>query len=116
MTIVKTDSNAMIAGRLNREIIEVVTPKIIIDEYGSQTTVYEHKFTTRAEMVNTSNNRGIINQDMVYIDRPILSIRHYHNIEDFDLIIHNKKKYRILGINHLKEQQRIEITVERIIE
>ena len=116
MTTVKTVSDTMISGRLRHEIIEVVTPKIIIDEYGSQTTVYEHKFTTRAEMVRNSGNREITNNEVFYGERKQFSIRIYHNIEDFDIVLWNRKRYRILDIERNKEQQRIIVTTELVNE
>ena len=116
MTSQKIGFDVMISGRLSREIIEVVTPKIVINDFGEQTTVYEPKFKTRAEMVRNGGNRELTNNEVFYGERKQFSIRIYHNIEDFDIVIWNSKRYRILDIDKNKEQRRIIVSTEIINE
>lgn len=95
----------MIAGRLT-ERIDIYTPKIVIDDFGSQHTEYIFKFSTRAERVRISGNREIDNNEMFYGELKQFSIRRYHPIENFDIIHYREKKYRILDIEYIKGEQR----------
>lgn len=105
----------MRAGRLTEQI-EVLTPIVIINEFGSQQTKYVHKFSTRAERVRVNGGRTIENQDMFYADLKNFSIRRYHPIEDFDIVVYRGKRYRILDIEYKKEEQRKVISCEKINE
>ena len=106
----------MISGRLRLEKIDVLKPIVIVNEFGSQETTYEHRFTTRCEVVRTSGSREVDNNDMFYGERKTFSIRYYHPIENFDIIIWKDKRYRILDIDKNRDQQRIIIQTELINE
>lgn len=105
----------MQAGVLN-EIIVVETPVIVKNEFGEQTTEYEQKFRTRAKRVRTGGGRTNDNQEIFYNEHKELSIRYYHPIGDFDIVIWQGKKYRILDIDRRRNTQEIVIKIELINE
>lgn len=103
----------MKAGLL-KEKIDVITPKIITNDYGEQTTEWELKYSTRARLIHTSGNRIEPNGEIFYSYTKTLEVRSYVPVDDFDRIIWNGKQYRILDIEPNVEQMKKIIRMELV--
>ena len=106
----------MIAGTLN-EIIEVQEIKVVKNTFGEiESTEYEPKFKTRAEVVFSAQNRVNDNQELFYPQSVNFRVRFYHKIGELDIIVWKERKYRILAIEPNKKSQLIEVRTELINE
>lgn len=105
----------MNAGGLT-EIIEVLSPNIVINDVGEQTTEYIAKLTTRANVRYDRGNRDIENNEIVYNYNISFIVRRYVDVDEFDIIRWNNKQYRILSVEPQKELQQITIQTEKINE
>lgn len=105
----------MIAGQLT-EVIEVHRPTTTINEYGEQSTNYILITKTRARLLHDSNNRELVNNEVIYNKVHTLLIRNYVDIDEFDWIKWNGKYYKILSIIPNKQRMELEIKCELINE
>lgn len=105
----------MNAGRLT-EVITIVRPKTMVNDYGANKTEYAPYIQTRADVSYESGTRAIENNEVIFSYNKIFTIRYYHNIDENDRIIWNKKKWRILSIEPDKSKQLITIRTELINE
>lgn len=103
----------MIAGQLT-ESIEIHSPKIIINEYGEQSTKYYYKCATRARLLHNGGGRQITNNELIYPYIKTLVVRIYVNVDELDHIKWNGKLYKILDITPDKQRMNKEIRIEEI--
>ena len=105
----------MNAGKLN-EIIEILKPVIIRDDYGNQKTTYQVAYRTRAYVQHSNGGREIDNSEVVYLYNKTFEVRMYHQISDYDRIRYGNKYYRILNIEKDRTRQELIIETEEINE
>lgn len=103
----------MRAGILT-ELITVLSPNIIVNEVGEQTTEYLPKLTTRANVNWKTGNRNIENNEIVFDYTKDFKVRYYVDINEFDRILWNNKQYRIISIEPNKHYQELNIIAEQI--
>ena len=103
----------MRAGILT-ELITVLSPNIIVNEVGEQTTEYLTKLTTRANVNWKTGNRNIENNEIVFDYTKDFKVRYYVDINEFDRILWNNKQYRIISIEPNKHYQELNIIAEQI--
>lgn len=105
----------MQAGTLNY-LIDIYKPCIEKNEFGEQVTVYKKSIHTRARIIYDNGNRTNEDGDMTYIYNLTFEVRRYHNINEYDQIYYNNKKYRILSIEKKKTEQKQIVTCQLINE
>lgn len=101
----------MRAGLLT-EIIEVLQPTVTTNAVGEQVTTYATKGSIRARNVVHRETRTNLNGDMSYPKTYTLEVRIFQDIDDYDLIQWNGKRYTILSVEIDKQLmcKRLEIT------
>lgn len=108
----------MKSGKLNKYIvIEGLTT--IKNEYGEeQSTEYTEKIRTRCDIVNDSGSREIDNNEVYYSYYKTFILWDYFDkkISEFDRIIYEGKKYRILTKEVIKETKTLYLKTEQINE
>lgn len=106
----------MRAGLLT-EVITVEEPIIITDDFGAEKEKWVTFIKdTRAKVTYNSGNRANENGDIFYSYEVLFTVRIYHQINEYMRIIWKNRKYRILSIEHNKEQQQQIIKTELINE
>ncbi len=103
----------MRAGLLT-EIIEIYSPSITSDEYGTQDTQYIIKQKTRARLTHNSGERKNENHEIVFNSNKTFELRKYIIIDELDRIKWNDKYFRILDIEPNRQNQEIKINCEII--
>lgn len=103
----------MKAGLLE-EIIKIITPTTIKNEYGEEIETWEDKYKTRARLIHNSGNRSNTNGEIFYTHNKTLQVRHYVPVNSYDRIEWNNQLYRILDIEPNKQQMMLTITIELI--
>lgn len=98
------------------QVIKLLRPQKVISEYGEEKTEYIEHYTTRARVIYNPSNREIENDEIVYANRFIMTVRYYVPVVDYDLIEWCGKRYRILSILPKREYNEIELTIELINE
>lgn len=98
----------MRAGLL-KNVVTVLKPTIIKNEYGEEETTYVTKFTTKARLQHEISSRDIENTEVVFNYTEIFTFRIYQNIEETDRILYRGKYYRIFRM--LEEPEHMSITV-----
>lgn len=105
----------MRAGLL-RDTITIQRLDIAKDSFGSITSNWIDKITTRAQVKVNSGNRVNQNNEIINTYNVSFLIRLYHNVNESDRIIYNHKKYRIISIDKELPKQSITIIGELINE
>ena len=105
----------MRAGLLS-EIITIKRRVTKVNESGQKEHNYENLRTTRARVIYSSGNRNIENKDIIWDYQFKFEVWDSVDINEKDLIVYDKKEYRIKSINHDKHQQKLIITTELITE
>lgn len=103
----------MRAGLLT-EIIEVLRPTTITNDYGEKKQDFSLYLTTRAVLEHLRGSRNIENSEIVHNYTKVFSVRIYNDIDEKDVIRWNGKEYRILDIEPDKKKQQLTITTELI--
>lgn len=99
-----------------RDTITIQKLTTIKNSFGSITTKFIDKFTTRAQVTTNSGNRLNQNNEIIHTYNVTFTIRLYHNVEESDRVIYNGKKYRIISINKELYKQAVNIIGELINE
>ena len=97
------------AGLLN-EVINILAPSSIVNEYGEKVQTYSVKYTTRAKVEHNSGTRSNENNEIFYSYQKSFTVRSYVPVTEFDLIEYNSKRYRIITID-----DRIKVHNDKII-
>lgn len=105
----------MRAGLLT-ELIDIKRRVTKVNESGQKEHTYSVINTTRARVIYTSGNRTIENKDILWDYQYKFEVWDYVDVNEKDIIVHDKKEYRIKSINHDKHQQKKIITTELITE
>jgi len=103
----------MRAGLL-KELIQIITPQLEINDFGEQTTEWVNKYETRARLIHTNGGRVNSNGEIFYSHMKTFEVREYVPIDDFDRIVWNDKQYRILDIEPDDDQMKKIIRVELV--
>lgn len=103
----------MRAGLL-KEIITILSPIITKNKFGEQTQEWKKKCQTKARVIYNNGSRINENGDIFYSSYITLEIRYYVQADEYDNIIWNDKKYRILSIIPDKENNKKIISIELI--
>lgn len=105
----------MRAGLLS-EIITIKRRVTKVNDSGQKEHKYVKLRTTRARVIYTAGNRTIENKDILWDYQFKFEVWDYVDVTEKDLIVYDKKEYRIKSINHDKHQQKLIITTELITE
>lgn len=105
----------MKAGLL-KERITVLESKNNTSEFGESKTSWFSKYSTRAFVKTTSQDRSTENNEIFFSTTVEFKIRFYHEINEWNRIQWNGKQYRILSIMPNKDAQEINIITELINE
>ena len=103
----------MRAGLL-KEIITILTPIITKNDFGEQTQEWKQKTVTRARVQHNNGTRTDENGDIFYSMSLTMEVRYYVNVSEYDNIVWNGKKYRILSIIPDKDNNKKIIQIELI--
>ena len=103
----------MRAGLLT-EKIEIWEKTLVTNEFGEQTETWNLKNTTRARLVHNGGNRVIENSEVFFAHTKTFEVRDYNKIGDYDRIVWDNKKYRILNIEPDKAQMKLTVKTELI--
>lgn len=104
----------MRAGLL-KEVIEVFSPVVNTNDFGEQTTIYNHSHTYRARILHRTHGRENMNGDVVYPNSHELQVRIYTDINDYDIILFQNHYYRLSTAPIVdKESQSKTLTIEQI--
>lgn len=103
----------MRGGVLN-EVVDILKPQLVKDEYGSEVTEYVLKIHTRAKVEYQGGKKTTENDEVLIPFSKTFKLRIYHEIDDFDQIQFQGKRYRILSIDKDRHRQEQTITTEVI--
>ncbi len=103
----------MRAGLL-KENITILTPIITKNKFGEQTQEWKLKTNTKARVQHNSGTRTNENGDIFYSMFLTLEIRYYVQVSEYDNIVWQDKKYRILSIIPDKDNNKKIIQIELI--
>ena len=103
----------MRAGLL-KETIEIWEKSLTTNEYGEETEEWNLRCTTKARLVHNGGNRVIENSEVFFAHIKTFEIRDYITVDDYDRIVWNNKKYRILNIEPDKAKMKLTIKTELI--
>lgn len=105
----------MIAGRLN-EVINILTPTEVINEYGERKTTLANTYTTRARVEYNNGSRRNENDEIVFDYSKTFTTYPYVPVDETSVIEWQKKQYRILTIEYRREYNELIINTELINE
>lgn len=80
------------------EIIHILSPRFVVNEFGEKVQTYVETYKTRARVDHNSGNRSLENNEIFYWYQKTFTVRSYVPINEFDLIQYNNKRYRVLSI------------------
>ncbi len=103
----------MRAGLL-KETIEVWGKSLTTNEFGEETEEWTLKCTTKARLVHNGGGRVLENEEIFFSHSKTFEIRDYIQVDDYDRIVWQNKKYRILNIEPDKKQMKLTIKAELI--
>lgn len=105
----------MNAGTLN-EIIQIYRTDTVINEYAERYETLVLKYTTRANVSFDSGSRSDSNEEIHHVYDKTFKVRSYVPIVETDIIVWQSHKFRILSIEHRREDNNIIIRAEIINE
>lgn len=105
----------MNSGRLT-EIITIERPSTVQNDFGANSIKWKKHIQTRADVTFESGTRATENNEVIFSYIKVFTVRHYHDVDESDRIIWNKKKWRILSLEPDKAKQLITIRTELINE
>lgn len=105
----------MQAGLLN-DIIEIQKLITTKDAYGSDIETYEYFLKTKAQVIYSSGNRLITNNEITFNYNTTFVVRYYIEVIESMRIKFQSRYYRILSIEQDKRLQKKTIITELINE
>ena len=105
----------MNAGLLN-EIIRILKPETIINEYGERKENFNVSYITRARVMNDSGSRSVENNEIVYGYSKTFNIRSYVPVNENCMIEWQNRTYRIITIEKRREFNDIMVKTELVNE
>lgn len=103
----------MRAGLL-KENIEIWQKSLTTNDYGEETEIWSLKYSTKARLVHNGGSRVIENEGVFFSHTKTFEVRDYVPVDDYDRIVWNNKKYRILNIEPDRTQMKLTIKAELI--
>lgn len=103
----------MRAGLLT-ESVDIYSPSSFTNSFGEETTTYVLKSITRARVIHNNGNRQLQNSEIYYAYNKTFQLRIYVNIDEYDYIQYEGKKYRVLSIDRNKQEQVITVNTELV--
>ena len=103
----------MRAGLL-KENIEIWQKSLTTNDYGEETEIWSLKYSTKARLVHNGGSRVIENEEVFFSHTKTFEVRDYVPVDDYDRIVWNNKKYRILNIEPDRTQMKLTIKTELI--
>lgn len=103
----------MIAGRYN-EVVKIYDPVTTINQYGERKSEYQEVYTTRARVENTSGNRVVENNEIVFTYSYNFTLRSYVPVKEASRIWWQDNYYRILTLQRRREYNDILIQAEKV--
>jgi head-tail adaptor len=103
----------MRAGLL-KENIEIWQKSLTTNDYGEETEIWSLKYSTKARLVHNGGSRVIENEEVFFSHTKTFEVRDYVPVDDYDRIVWNNKKYRILNIEPDRTQMKLTIKAELI--
>jgi SPP1 family predicted phage head-tail adaptor len=105
----------MRAGVLN-EVIVILRPVIVKDEFGAERVVYEDYKRARAQVKYNSGNRIAESHEIITSSNVTFTIRNQYDIDEKMRVCYDKNEYLILSINRERHRQSITIITELVNE
>lgn len=102
----------MNAGLLKEDIL-ILSPYVITNDFGEETTAWEHKYKTKARVLHNGGNRTT-DKEIYLNEYREFQVRYYVPIDEYDRIEWNGRTYRVLQIDPSKELLNITIKTERV--
>lgn len=104
------------AGLLN-EVINILSPSAITNDFGEKVQTYNVSYTTRAKVDHNSGNRTNENNEIFYSYQKTFTVRSYVPVDEYCIIQYDNKRYRIITIeNRIREYNDKLIVTELINE
>lgn len=104
----------MEAGQLT-DIIKIYRPQVTLNEYGEQTTEMVFVEEQRAKVeFDSSTSRVLANQEITFIESLIMTMYLHANIQNYDHVEWNGKRYYITHIQDFKNTNTRKVYVEEI--
>jgi len=85
--------------------ITIKRPDVSTNDVGEQITTYSVVKTIRCHTMTRRNNRENAEGNIIYPNTLTIEVRRFQDIQDYDLIIHRGKPYRILSIEYDRQMQ-----------
>ena len=101
---------------LLKDKIEIYRSKTTTNDFGEKVQNYVYISSTRARVINNSGSRENSNGEIFFADNKIFEIYKYVDIIETDYILLKNKKYRILSIEEVDDQNKKVINTELINE
>lgn len=105
----------MRAGLLN-EVIEILTPTIVKNSYGEETTTWSPKCKTRASVLHKAGGKRISNDDIIVDYTKTIQVRYYIDVDEYDRILYDGKLYQILDIESDRHLQCKTLNIKQLHE
>lgn len=105
----------MRAGTLT-EKVTILRAITTVNSVGEEDKKYNILCNTRCKADNSSGNKSIENNEIVFNYIKTFYFRYYVDVQETDIIIYQDKKYRILTIEKNKAFQEIKAQAELINE
>lgn len=104
---------ALRAGLLN-EIIKIQRAVVVKNDYGEEIETYSDVDTTRARITQTNSNKVNENGDVYMTYSKEFFMRYYIQIKEYDIILWNNSKYRVMSIDKDRANLYIKVIGELI--
>ena len=105
----------MIAGTL-MDRAEIIQPVSVRTETGSESIIYQSKYSRRVQVGYDSGTRENTNGDIFFTSNITFTFRVGIKVDENDRVFYNNQSYRILHIERNNRQQYIKLFCELINE
>ena len=103
------------AGLLD-EMIEIKRIVVTVNRYGERIENYNTYIKTRANVINDGGNKSVINNEIFNSYSKTFQVRYYVDVKDTDIIVWQKREYRIISVEKRRNENDILIKTELINE
>lgn len=97
-------------------MIEILTPTIVKNSYGEETTTWSSKYITRASVLHKAGGKRISNDDIIVDYTKTVQVRYYIDVDEYDRVVWNGKVYQILDIDSDRHLQCKTLNIKQIHE
>lgn len=102
------------AGLLTKPIT-ILKPVSETNEFGELVQDYEFKYKTRARVLHDNGSRATENGEIFYPYQKTFNIRSYVPITEYDLIVFESKRYRVITIENRIEDNNDKLVITELI-